>query len=401
MFPEIVDYLTDGTFNEAINKNCYKFTSKFVLYATTIILSCLTNITVTYFNDKAFRPEMGESVLLLDIPTFAVWTTVSAWSLLAIPPQARDYFITYYPRILNNENRIKRLALLRRIDQIEQKWKDYNDDELNRKYYEIFEETSASTHTVSFLQEITVGNGSFERDSKKNLIINQIAGIFGAFAGVGSSVFNFPSGMQAGKLLARILRIQSSEVFLGYLVGTTSFTCQGLLSGLSAYSVFQKTFAATHNILIQSCFRNGEYIRLNGNNEALSPDNNVIIKNRYKDILLFLLAIFSSAHHIELTAEYIDPGPGRTFLIVLSIIGLSCINYWGMSKLYDQFSLPPLSQSRLTFFRRTAAMKDAIQVIEDNYIEDLYGTVVENEERVIELTSLSQDMDRNSLSAFS
>ena len=46
-------------------------------------------------------------------------------------------------------------------------------------------------------------------------------------------------------------------------------------------------------------------------------------------------------------------------------------------------------------------MKDAIQVIEDNYIEDLYGTVVENEERVIELTSLSQDMDRNSLSAFS
>ena len=45
-------------------------------------------------------------------------------------------------------------------------------------------------------------------------------------------------------------------------------------------------------------------------------------------------------------------------------------------------------------FPGSLTMKAAIQVIEDDYIEDLYGTVVENEERVIELASLSQNTER-------
>jgi hypothetical protein len=385
-FPIIAGYFKKKPFDSITEEKAYKISIGIVVSA----LAILSNIPGTYLCHKALELYVKESVILFDISNFFVWTVVGAWSIAAIPSKAYNFVIQYMPSSWFQEIELRRRTIMQQIVSVQEQVLKMSEEEFQNFNHQIFTHSSedplrikedwiiqllASPHALNGLQSQMI----------KKLNGRMIAaGSIGIIVGLSSTYFYIPAGYQSGKFLADLVDIPKAGASLGIIIAIFSFASQGFLNVLSTSSCFDHAFNVLYKKYITACRSNDpEKQHILRDNDSMNvqqvmntqqQENNIDKTTIAVNVFIFIFAIFSSAHRTEITADYVSNNFMGKFLIALSMFGLCCTNFWGITSIKDKlFGKSPLLQN--SFLTRTQGLVNVLEVLKDNMIQEIDDSV--------------------------
>lgn len=93
VFPETIQLIYDNPFNKIKVRSSKEKIYLLIGISAVVLLSLISNIPGTYLTDQAYRDFSPLLAVIFDVANQIAWSTVSAWSLYAVPEQIYKEFV--------------------------------------------------------------------------------------------------------------------------------------------------------------------------------------------------------------------------------------------------------------------------------------------------------------------
>ncbi len=332
VFPQIVDYLSDTTLTPIRSQDKLVKCGNVSSLALASICALISTALGAYLTDVVYRPHISHAAVLLDAFCMIVWGTVSVWSLYELPKRGIEKLETScaYLTCSHSKTARKRAHLLSQFD----------------------------NHLIPAANNSNAHN--FGR---------AFTGFIGALAGAGAVYFYIPAGKLTGESTADLIHLPDAKKALGYLFSILSFCIQAPLSAYSTKIVFEKTYDKISGMCAPP---NSGAPEGSLQTPAQPGCGKRLCAALPYALLTSFIAFSSSAHRIELSAEYAPSGGWGYVIIGLSMLGLASTNYWAFDGLKARYQNrnQPLA---LSAARRLAIHAEVYNVMSDSLVDAAYS----------------------------
>jgi hypothetical protein len=370
MFPETLQLTHDNPFKEIKLHSRKEKTFRWLGFGAALFLSIISNIPGTYLTDKAYREMNPLLAVIFDIANQIAWSTVSAWSLYAVPEQIYKEFVNDFCF----ETKNPRANLLKKLDQLLKTISVATEQELFLIQEEFFPDdqftNDSLTHFIQFEPHWPVVNTMKSR-------LRKLIGVLGMVVGMVSIFYYYPIGKSCGEIMARLLNLEDQTPYIEIFMGVTNYSSQATLAILSTKYVFGLVYDRIGNLCItKNPHRNQINLQapLLNYHEIQQPKSSLLwpkIKAFLYGLAILFFAITASSYRAELTAEYVPDTAFGMFLIAISAVGASCLGSWSLDRLAHKFKktadISP--QSKLT--QRMGLLRLTVDKMDDQHLKAL------------------------------
>lgn len=369
MFPEIFQSIQDNPFKEIkVYSRKEKIWVSLGLSAA-ILLSFISNIPGTYLTDKAFREISPFLAIFFDIMNQVAWSTVSAWSLYALPEQIYKEFLSDFCFKTNNQ----RVNTLKKIDNILKIISFATEQELYSIQEKFFPEDKFTDHSlINFIQFEPQRPVAETMKSR----LRKLMGVLGMMVGMISIFFYYPTGKSSGNMMAQLLNLEDYTAYVEIFMAVTAYSSQAALAMLSAKSVFGLIYDRIGNLCMiknpNSDQANLQTPLLSSHGTQPKPSS---IWSKIKAILyglaILFFAITASSYRAEVTAEYVPDSVLGLFLIAISAVGASCLGSWSLDRLAGKLTKSSDLSLQSKLMQRISLLRLTVDKMDDKHLKAL------------------------------
>ena len=372
IFPETLQLIHDNPFNKIKVRSSKEKIYLSIGMSAVVLLSLISNIPGTYLTDQAYRDLSPLLAVIFDVANQIAWSTVSAWSLYAIPEQIYKEFASDFCF----ESKNPRSNLFKKTDNLLKEISFATEQELNNLQMEFFPEDKFTTSSLFKLVQFK-SNFPSSRTIKSRL--RKLIGTLGMMIGMVSMFFYYPIGKASGQMLAKFLRIEDYSLYFEAFMAITTYSSQVTPAMLGTKHVFELVYDRIGNLCVIKNSKSGQpiqepllYQRETQQQPSLFWPK---IKAIFYVLIVFFFAITASSYRAELTAEYAPNSASGLFLIALSSISASCIGWWSLDKFASNITKKSDISLQSKLMQRTGLFRVTIDKMDDRHLNALMSII--------------------------